>query len=302
MIRLLPLSSGIAEAVADPEAFARLTGAQLGSVGPSVQSVVAQDSAHRARTGGTSEWGGFLAVDGVSQQVVGVGGYVAAPDAQGTVEIAYGTFQPYEGRGYGFAIAGALIARALESNTVRLVYAHTLPEPNASTRILTKHGFTQVGTAHDEDAGLVWRWERPLPVTPRDNDAYRFPVSVKGVVVREGAVTLLYNRRGEWELPGGKLELSETPEQCVAREIEEELQLTVEASQLVDAWVYTITPGTHVLVLTYGCVETTKRQAVISHEHMRLRWVPLEEVELLTMPAHYKQSIRSWVSRSHRAQ
>ena len=40
---------------------------------------------------------------------------------------------------------------------------------------------------------------------PRDNDAYRFPVSVKGIVVRDGAVVLLHNRRGEWELPGGKL-------------------------------------------------------------------------------------------------
>jgi 8-oxo-dGTP pyrophosphatase MutT (NUDIX family) len=297
MIRLLPLTSTIADAATDPNAFAELTGAQLGSVGPLVQSVAAQDAVHNARTGRPPEWGGFLAIDVVSQQVVGEGGYVAAPDAQGTVEIAYGTFQPYERRGYGFAIAGALIDRAAESNAVRLVYAHTLPEPNASTRILTRHGFAQVGTAQDEDEGLVWRWERPLPPPPRDNDAYRFPVSVKGVVIRDGSIILVYNRRGEWELPGGKLELSETAEQCVAREIAEELQLTVRVERLVDAWVYTIVPGTHVLVLTYGCVETTERQPAISHEHTQLRWVPLEDVEALTMPARYKQSIRSWARR-----
>lgn len=38
-----------------------------------------------------------------------------------------------------------------------------------------------------------------------------FPVSVKGVVVRDGRVLLLRNERDEWELPGGKLELGEEP-------------------------------------------------------------------------------------------
>jgi RimJ/RimL family protein N-acetyltransferase len=59
-------------------------------------------------------------------------------------------------------MAGALVARAAASGAVRLIYAHTLPEPNASTRILVRHGFTQTGMAEDPDAGPVWRWERAL--------------------------------------------------------------------------------------------------------------------------------------------
>ena len=39
---------------------------------------------------------------------------------------------------------------------------------------------------------------------PSDNNAFHFPVSVKGVVIREGKVILLRNERDEWELPGGK--------------------------------------------------------------------------------------------------
>ena len=53
----------------------------------------------------------------------------------------------------------------------------------------------------------------------QDNLAYRFPVSVKGVVMRDAQVVLLHNERHEWELPGGKLEPDESPEQCVVREI-----------------------------------------------------------------------------------
>ena len=129
---------------------------------------------------------------------------------------------------------------------------------------------------------------------PRDNEAYRFPVSVKGVVLRDDAVILVKNRRDEWELPGGKLELGESPETCVAREIEEELRLAVRAESLVDAWVYTIAEGTHVLVMTYGCREETRRPAALSDEHTRLAWVPVDEVRTLRMPDGYKTSIARW--------
>jgi 8-oxo-dGTP pyrophosphatase MutT (NUDIX family) len=135
---------------------------------------------------------------------------------------------------------------------------------------------------------------------PRDNNAYRFPVSVKGVVIRDGKVILVRNERDEWELPGGKLELSESPEQCLAREIAEELRLAIDPETILDSWIYTIAPGVHVLVLTYGCSEPFKGEAVLSDEHMELRWFPLDEVDGLRMPEGYKKSIRSWSTRAGR--
>jgi 8-oxo-dGTP pyrophosphatase MutT (NUDIX family) len=129
---------------------------------------------------------------------------------------------------------------------------------------------------------------------PRDNDAHRFPVSVKGVVIRGGKVILLRNERDEWELPGGKLELSESPEQCLVREIAEELRLAIEPESILNSWIYTIVPGVHVLILTYGCLESSGDEAVLSNEHKELRWFPLAEIDALRMPEGYKASVRSW--------
>jgi len=129
---------------------------------------------------------------------------------------------------------------------------------------------------------------------PRDNEAFRFPVSVKGIVVRRDAVVLVRNRRDEWELPGGKLEVGETPEHCVAREIDEELGLDVEPETLIDAWVYAIAPGTHVLVLTYGCRERSTLAARLSGEHTRFEWIEIADVAALRMPEGYKTSIARW--------
>jgi 8-oxo-dGTP pyrophosphatase MutT (NUDIX family) len=131
---------------------------------------------------------------------------------------------------------------------------------------------------------------------PRDNEATRFPVSVKGVVIRRGQVALLRNERDEWELPGGKLEWSESPEGCVAREIAEELGLQVEPGMLLDAWLYGITPEVQVLVVTYGCTESGEAEPVLSHEHKELRWFSVSELPSLRMPEGYKASVRRWAA------
>jgi mutator protein MutT len=129
-----------------------------------------------------------------------------------------------------------------------------------------------------------------------DNNAYRFPVSVKGVVIRDSRVILLRNERDEWELPGGKLELGEDPEMSVRREIFEELGLVVQAVRILDSWVYEITPAVQVLVVTFGCNERSREAAQLSAEHKEFRWFELAEVEGLKMPTAYKRSVTTWAA------
>lgn len=104
------------------------------------------------------EWGGFFVFDRASRQVVGTCAFKAPPDAGGVVEIAYYTFPPFESRGYATAMARELTALARAKGSARTIVAHTLAEPNASTRVLERAGFRFVGEVIDPEDGRVWRW------------------------------------------------------------------------------------------------------------------------------------------------
>ena len=105
---------------------------------------------------------GFVVIHRESGSAIGSAGFKGPPDEQGSAEIAYGIVVSHQSRGYATEAAAALIAFALESGQVRLVRAHTLPTPNASTRVLTKCGFAYIGEVIDPEDGLVWRWERAI--------------------------------------------------------------------------------------------------------------------------------------------
>jgi RimJ/RimL family protein N-acetyltransferase len=116
-----------------------------------------------SRATGTDPWVfGFAVVDVRLNQVVGTAGFKGPPDAGGRVEIAYGIVPEFRGRGYATTAAGKLVDFARGDLSVKLICAHTLPENNASTRVLAKNGFAYSGQVDDPDDGTVWRWELPV--------------------------------------------------------------------------------------------------------------------------------------------
>jgi [ribosomal protein S5]-alanine N-acetyltransferase len=168
-ITLIPITESLAEAIADERAFTAASGATLGAVAPLARGMVEQTLSFHRRIASPAEYGGFLAADAVSAQVIGGCGFKGGPDAHGDVEIAYGTFAPYEGLGYAKAMARALIRRAAASGAPNII-AHTLPELGASVAVLRGIGFRNVGTViSDPEDGPVWRWELP----PEVADQYR---------------------------------------------------------------------------------------------------------------------------------
>ncbi len=113
---------------------------------------------------------GFAVLLPAIAQVIGSASFKGPPDAAGMVEVAYAIVPAWQGKGCATEATRELVVFAFNDSRVRLIRAHTLPENNASTRVLTKNGFTNSGEVIDPEDGRVWRWElakSALEETPR---------------------------------------------------------------------------------------------------------------------------------------
>lgn len=102
-------------------------------------------------------WICYIAVQ--DEVAIGTCGFKSAP-SQGRVEIAYFTFPGREGKGVATAMAAELIVLANRTDPAIAIVAQTLPERNASHRILEKLGFTCTGPVEHPEDGLVLEWHR----------------------------------------------------------------------------------------------------------------------------------------------
>lgn len=81
------------------------------------------------------------------------------------------------------------------------------------------------------------------------------PLSVKGIVKERGKLWLRRNEWGKWELPGGRVDGDEQPEETVVRELAEELGLRVKAERIVDFYIWRKEFGDNPIIgiFTYNC-------------------------------------------------
>jgi len=54
-----------------------------------------------------------------------------------------------------------------------------------------------------------------------------YRVSIKALVIKDGRLLLVQEPDGRWELPGGGIDIGETTEKCLKRELKEELGATI---------------------------------------------------------------------------
>jgi len=83
-------------------------------------------------------------------------------------------------------------------------------------------------------------------------------IVVTAAIINEGNKYLIAQRKKGthqemlWEFPGGKVEPGESPENCLAREIDEELHLKIEVSRIYQVVSYNYVDR-HVILLCYLC-------------------------------------------------
>ena len=120
------------------------------------RDICRQQAEHYKRIGFSPPWTGYLAFE--EQVCVGACGFKTLP-ANNKVEIAYFTFPEHQGKGIATEMAQHLILIAQSALLGVTPTAQTLPEQSASTSILRKLGFTNLGEVLHPEDGKVWNWE-----------------------------------------------------------------------------------------------------------------------------------------------
>ncbi|MDI9509407.1 MAG: 8-oxo-dGTP diphosphatase MutT [Bacillota bacterium] len=82
--------------------------------------------------------------------------------------------------------------------------------------------------------------------------------------------------KGYWEFPGGKMEVGETQEEALLREIKEELNINIQVGELLDTIEYDY-PQFHLTMYCYMC--TFVSGELVLKEHNASRWLTKDTLD-----------------------
>jgi hypothetical protein len=90
--------------------------------------------------------------------------------------------------------------------------------------------------------------------------------------------------RGGWGTVRRRVGEGETPEECVAREVQDGLGAVVQVGPILAAWVHEVLPGGRVFIVAYVAFRTRRNALVVSTEHKLLPSWPAEAWPNSTLP------------------
>ena len=127
-----------------------------------------------------------------------------------------------------------------------------------------------------------------------DELADKFPVSVKAIIIDDNRVLCLKNEREEWDLPGGKIDFNEDIEECLKREVKEEVNLEIKNLNILKPLNLKFN-DVSVLVLVYLADVICESPVNISYEHSEYNFFSESELKNLNIPQDYKDLIKNLI-------
>ncbi|ALW84189.1 hypothetical protein AUC43_03205 [Hymenobacter sedentarius] len=98
-------------------------------------------------------WFGWYALrkatDATPRTLIGTGGFMGPPDAEGTAEIGYSISADWRRQGLATELVSGLVQQAAATGMVRQLVAHTETENLGSQQVLLRNDFVLAGPAAD---------------------------------------------------------------------------------------------------------------------------------------------------------
>jgi len=125
-------------------------------------------------------------------------------------------------------------------------------------------------------------------------------VGVGAVVVRDGKALIIKRghepRKGEWSLPGGRVELGESLVEALKREIKEETGLDVEPGEVIESFdrIHRDPDGRvryHFVIVDYVC-RVSSGDAVAGSDAEAVAWISADEIDRYGINPHAAAVIR----------
>ena len=223
-----------------------------------------------------------------------------------TGSLGYWVGRRYWGHGVATEAAGRLARWALANRDIDRLVAHVADDNPGSAAVLRRIGFREAGRGRE--AFLARGGDHPVThfeatredlfgavEAPATDDAVPAPGALPLVIVAacalidpDGRVLLARRPEGKtmaglWEFPGGKLNVGETPEAALIRELREELGVDVAASCLAPfAFASHAYERFHLLMPLYLCRRWAGRPEGL--EGQALAWVRPAKLADYPMP------------------
>lgn len=110
-----------------------------------------------------------------------------------------------------------------------------------------------------------------------------FAIAVKAFIVHDDKILIMKrsadrpHNAGNWEFPGGRLELGEDPEAGLIREVDQETGLSINVVMPFEVHSFVRDDRQFIVMITFLCKVDTD-MVRLSSEHEEFEWVGVDEV------------------------